>query len=504
MNFAPFTGHIPTAAAIPSIHQFAAKFGYEGGGNNTGVVQETRYQGGGGVQFAVAPGGTVVDGVKFRQPESVVVVSSAQPTAVLTAMPTIHTVNTGVKYQTISASSSVNLGNITYGGQTSYVQAEVQQLKAEQRDKREYREDITHDIMATMMQQQGDTFVTQAPLQQGQQLLVVLHEPKEAAALARAIKQETRADRSAAAAPAEFISIGDVSDSSTWQTLGGGVADYLSALPLPLHHLLKYSTPANECKREEQPTIVTVTNALPSISTIATYAKLPSAAADKRQEHHNVVTVTNALPPISTIATQLPSHSVSSVVVQTAPVVTQVLAAPTSPTPAKKKKKKKSAKEKQPRPKPGEIRITTALDGSTLYCCPECQMAYPERELLEQHLLGHTMERRFICDICNAALKRKDHLTRHKQSHNPERPHVCSVCLKAFKRKEQLTLHFVIHSGEKRHVCNECGKGFYRKDHLRKHTRSHIARRVKAELSAGANSDTTTTLDASDTASAPS
>lgn len=37
----------------------------------------------------------------------------------------------------------------------------------------------------------------------------------------------------------------------------------------------------------------------------------------------------------------------------------------------------------------GEIRLTTALDGSTLYCCPECHMAYPERELLEQHLLGN-------------------------------------------------------------------------------------------------------------------
>lgn len=131
----------------------------------------------------------------------------------------------------------------------------------------------------------------------------------------------------------------------------------------------------------------------------------------------------------------------------------------------------------------GEIRLTTALDGSTLYCCPECHMAYPEKELLEQHLVGHTLERRFVCDICGAGLKRKDHLTRHKQSHNPERPFVCSVCLKAFKRKEQLTLHFVIHSGEKRHICAECGKGFYRKDHLRKHTRSHIARRVKAELS---------------------
>lgn len=48
--------------------------------------------------------------------------------------------------------------------------------------------------------------VSQAPLQQGaQQLLVVLHEPKEAAALARAIKQEARVER-APAAPAEFIS----------------------------------------------------------------------------------------------------------------------------------------------------------------------------------------------------------------------------------------------------------------------------------------------------------
>lgn len=96
----------------------------------------------------------------------------------------------------------------------------------------------------------------------------------------------------------------------------------------------------------------------------------------------------------------------------------------------KKKKKKKPPKERKPRPKPGEIQVRTALDGSPLFLCPECQMAYPERELLEQHLIGHNLERRFICDICNAALKRKDHLTRHKQSHNPERPFVCTICLK--------------------------------------------------------------------------
>lgn len=70
--------------------------------------------------------------------------------------------------------------------------------------------------------------------------------------------------------------IGDVTDSSTWQTLGGsGVADYLSTLPLPLHHLLKYSTPITNIveKREEQPTIVTAVNTnglnvMPNIATV--------------------------------------------------------------------------------------------------------------------------------------------------------------------------------------------------------------------------------------------
>nr|CAD7595713.1 unnamed protein product [Timema genevievae] len=154
----------------------------------------------------------------------------------------------------------------------------------------------------------------------------------------------------------------------------------------------------------------------------------------------------------------------------------------------KRKYKKKPYIPRPPRPRPGEIRLTTALDGSTLYCCPECHMAYPERDLLEQHLAVHKLERRFVCDICGAALKRKEHLDRHKQGHNPDRPYVCTVCLKAFKRNEHLSRHVIIHSGDKNQVCTECGKGFYRKDHLRKHTQSHIAKRLRAELVAQKNS----------------
>lgn len=50
--------------------------------------------------------------------------------------------------------------------------------------------------------------------------------------------------------------------------------------------------------------------------------------------------------------------------------------------------------------------------------------------MLEQHLVAHKIDRRYICDICGAGLKRKEHLERHKLGHNPERPYVCEVCSK--------------------------------------------------------------------------
>lgn len=120
-----------------------------------------------------------------------------------------------------------------------------------------------------------------------------------------------------------------------------------------------------------------------------------------------------------------------------------------------KVKKKRKYKKKPPKPKPpkpGQVHIATALDGTILFCCPECQMAYPDKSNLEQHLTVHKIERRYICDLCGAGLKRKEHLERHKLGHSPERPYICSVCMKGFKRKEHLNLHFVIHSGDKNEV----------------------------------------------------
>lgn len=61
----------------------------------------------------------------------------------------------------------------------------------------------------------------------------------------------------------------------------------------------------------------------------------------------------------------------------------------------KKKKKYKKKPPKPRRPRPGQVHIAVALDGTTLFCCPECNMAYPDKEMLEQHLVAHKIERRY-------------------------------------------------------------------------------------------------------------
>lgn len=234
--------------------------------------------------------------------------------------------------------------------------------------------------------------------------------------------------------------------SASWPSIatpGSAVADYFSRLsatthPLSIHHFLKFS--AETIKRE---------SAIES-SPLSTAGETEETTSDLQQT------------------------------TQQTEEIGDDTASQGGKAKKKKKYKKKAPKPRQPRP--GQVHIARALDGTTLFCCPECNMAYPDKELLEQHLLAHKIERRFICDICGAGLKRKEHLERHKLGHNPERPYICSVCCKGFKRKEHLNLHFVIHSGEKTEVCPECGKGFYRKDHLRKHARSHLAKRVKEEF----------------------
>lgn len=77
-------------------------------------------------------------------------------------------------------------------------------------------------------------------------------------------------------------------------------------------------------------------------------------------------------------------------VTATATTATATTAGGSGATSGKKKKRKKRSKDRKTKLRPGEIRLGTALDGSPLYMCPECHVAYPEPELLTRHRLQHS------------------------------------------------------------------------------------------------------------------
>lgn len=227
----------------------------------------------------------------------------------------------------------------------------------------------------------------------------------------------------------------------SWQTLANtaNTVDYSShllsaTLPISIQHFLKYS---ETIKKESSGIVATPLNSgnlnLGNIDTASGF----NLKGEVLKNGTNLslalggVALANANTNGAGLGMDTTNGTAGNGHVHNIPesTTTSNTATTTTTTNGKKPKKKKPPKEKKPRPKPGEIRETKALDGSTLFCCPECQMAYPDRSLIEQHVISHAVERRFVCDICNAALKRKDHLTRHKLSHIPDRPHVCNVSL---------------------------------------------------------------------------
>jgi zinc finger protein 362/384 len=154
---------------------------------------------------------------------------------------------------------------------------------------------------------------------------------------------------------------------ATWQSIaapGSTVADYLarlpaSTLPLSLHHFLKFS--AESIKRENSDAC-TVT--LPPA-----HQPILVTTVNEADGTEGTVTVTTMSAP------EAPSEEVDA-------------------NGKPKKRRRGTKKVKVPKMRPGQVQLTTALDGTTLFCCPECNMAYPDKDLLEQHLVAHKIERR--------------------------------------------------------------------------------------------------------------
>lgn len=191
---------------------------------------------------------------------------------------------------------------------------------------------------------------------------------------------------------------------SSWQSLtapASTVADYLShlpasTLPLSLHHFLKYS--AENIKKETQNPLssIDMVQNQPTTQTInlnnLTSSLLPSTTSianiinqQQQQQQQQNQTIQHSQPQISNGNQSSTGNNVQAQGNQNMQAQNQINNSQIvtgnggGVVTTKKKKKKKAPKERKPRPKPGEIRLTTALDGSTLFMCPDCQICYPER-----------------------------------------------------------------------------------------------------------------------------
>lgn len=49
------------------------------------------------------------------------------------------------------------------------------------------------------------------------------------------------------------------------------------------------------------------------------------------------------------------------------------------------------------RAKIGEIKVSVSYDGTTLYCCPECNLGLPDKADIEQHIQAHLQVHIFPC-----------------------------------------------------------------------------------------------------------
>ncbi|XP_046387242.1 zinc finger protein 784-like isoform X3 [Ischnura elegans] len=424
MNFSPFGGHFP--ASLPSMHQFAAKFTNEGGSGALqaqGVASGTMVVTGGadgaaaGIQYLrpehgsppahfgasnqvaatmgvrrdagvvtnVAGSGSGVSG-KYSHTHHPQIIGWGEVPAVAVHHFTAH----GVEATTVANKSTATNYVATQVGNAGVNLQQNQARPPASSPPTSWTRTIVQNAstMTTAVGCEGDLQpqdLCKGAVAKSKKTSEKRVKAEDGSGIVREEDAVVEAKEEVDEDVAGRLAIAAAGGAGVWDQGSATVADYLSrlpasTLPLSLHHFLKYSA---EQRKDVGPTVSAV---VPGV--VGCGSQIGSPQIQQQQQ--------------------------------------QV-------TPKKKKKKKSSAASKDrrgPRPRPGEIRLSTALDGSTLFCCPECHMAYPERAMLEQHLSGHKLERRFVCDVCGAGLKRKEHLDQHKRGHSQERPYVCTVCLK--------------------------------------------------------------------------
>ncbi|XP_065350877.1 zinc finger protein ZFP2-like [Cloeon dipterum] len=122
-----------------------------------------------------------------------------------------------------------------------------------------------------------------------------------------------------------------------------------------------------------------------------------------------------------------------------------------------------------------------------LHQCRMCAKLFKSRLGLINHESNHTDQRAYSCYICSLAFPNKEEMLEHRRQHTREEKVVqqgerprrkkqqpCSVCQKVLASKAGLEVHMRMHKNEKPFECSECGKLFRQEIKLRYHLRIHL------------------------------
>ncbi|XP_059468559.1 gastrula zinc finger protein XlCGF26.1-like isoform X2 [Neocloeon triangulifer] len=113
-----------------------------------------------------------------------------------------------------------------------------------------------------------------------------------------------------------------------------------------------------------------------------------------------------------------------------------------------------------------------------LFSCDICNMKFPQRPLLINHMRSHVSHKKFACDVCNKKFHQHFQLKVHKQTHLPiaERwtSRTCQLCKRVYSDFRSLKKHKrEVHGTGVQLLCTICGFSTTGPNALRNHQRSH-------------------------------
>ncbi|XP_076438569.1 uncharacterized protein LOC143277575 [Babylonia areolata] len=111
------------------------------------------------------------------------------------------------------------------------------------------------------------------------------------------------------------------------------------------------------------------------------------------------------------------------------------------------------------------------------YRCAVCQLAFPYRQALQEHLFARTAEGAHRCRHCHLVVLNGGDVRKHLLQHMGPMPFNCPHCPLAFSLSCNLKTHLRTHSGEKPFTCQVCGRGFSQSIALKVHVRKHTGER---------------------------